>query len=145
MPKKWAEMVKSSSRLDVLVCNSVRRRRCDVDEGGGGFARYSPPPPPNRFRTLGARDWTPVSSISTSFWPFRLIFSAFFPIIGCGLPVNWGDLLAEAWTVPNRVSGPRVFRNWASAKLFIGDFREATAKILPAKQTEKFRQVFSTA
>ena len=67
-----------------------------IHEGGGGAcgsevdpahppSTRTHPHPPCLFRTFGARFWVLVYPISTSFWPFRLIFSTFFfPLSGVG-------------------------------------------------------------
>ena len=56
--------------------------------GHMGFAGGARPPPSMHTHppccTFGAQDQMPVYPVSISFWPFRLTFSAFFPLLGVG-------------------------------------------------------------
>ena len=110
LTKKWSETTKNSMRYDCLVLSPARQRR-KIDEGVGGGGRvereslsfplqFPPPPPPPLLRPpaptpssishLPARDWTRNNRISSSFRPFRTIYSLQYPVWApCGLRRLW--------------------------------------------------------
>ena len=53
--------------------------------------------PTPKIAILGAQDWMRVYPISTSFWPFRLIFSAFVFVFHCRVWAPCGSVGTDSW------------------------------------------------
>ena len=76
-------------------------------------ARGAPPPtptrpyPPWRIHAFSAWDWTRVCPISSSFWPFHLVFSAFFFHYRVWAPC---DQLCLIWLKKSKVFGQNKLR-----------------------------------